>query len=211
MLHLRAGRRLTHVCRCFFVPLCPLLSARASAPPRLYFRPPLPICFAPTAILPPVVGVGQKHRPSFATERGAMSRKTPTAVGENVECTALFVAHFLPRGELFPNRRPLCSHRPKEAEKTRGLLRESSGVCRKTGGLFRQTSLRCFGWCGQHYKRQPLLVEKDEERSGKMEKRHEKRRDLNASWSSVCRAKGATRRSLRAPSPLWGQSGAKHC
>ena len=159
----------------------------------------------------PAAGEGQKYRPSFATERGAMSRKTPTAVGETMECAALFVAHSLPRGELSPNRWPLCSHRPKEAGKTGGLLRESSGVCRKTGGLFRQTSLRCFRWRGQHYKRQPLPVEKDEERSGKMEKRYEKRRDLNAPRSSVCRAKAGGRRSLRAPYRLWERSGARHC
>ena len=159
----------------------------------------------------PASGEGQKHRPSFATERGAMSSNTPTAVGETMECAALFVAHSLPRGELFPNRRPLCSHRPKEAEKNGGLLRESSGVCRKTGGLFRQTSLRCFRWCGEHYKRQPLPVEKDEERSGKMEKRYEKRRDLNAPRPSACRAGEGEHRSLHAPSPLWGRSGARHC
>ena len=159
----------------------------------------------------PAAGEGQKHRPSFATERGAMSRKTPTAVGETTECAALLVAHSLPRGELFPNRRRLCSHRPKEVGKTGGLLRESSGVCRKNGGLFRQTSLRCFRWCGQHYKRRPLLVEKDEERLGKTKMQHEKRRDLNAPWPSVCRAKAGGRRSLHAPSPLWGQSEARHC
>ena len=159
----------------------------------------------------PAAGEGQKHRPSFATERGAMSSNTPTAVGETMECAALFVAHSLPRGELSPNRRPLCSHRPKDAEKNGGLLRESSGVCRKNGGLFRQTSLRCFRWCGQHYKRRPLLVEKDEERLGKTEMQHEKRRDLNAPWPSVCRAKAGGHRSLRAPSPLWERSGARRC
>lgn len=31
-----------------------------------------------------------------------MSSNTPTAVGETMECVALFVAHSLPRGELFP-------------------------------------------------------------------------------------------------------------
>ena len=68
-----------------------------------------------------------------------MSSNTPTAVGETMECAALFVAHSLPRGELFPNRRPLCSHRPKEAEKNGGLLPESSGFLRKSCGLLDKT------------------------------------------------------------------------
>lgn len=210
MLPLRAGRRLTHVCRRFFVPLCPRLSARASAPPRLHFRPP-----SPFPSRRQVVFAGCRRRtktsPLFRDGKRGDEQQYPTAVGETMDCAALFVAHSLPRGELFPNRRPLCSHRSKEVGKTGGLLRESSGVCRKTGGLFRQTSLRCFRWRGQHYKRQPLPVEKDEERSGKTENRYEKRRDLNAPRSSVCRAKAGGRRSLRAPSPLWGQSEARHC